>query len=310
MIKFYYKTIRDQRAEVISEFKIGSWIYVENPDEKEVAFLVQNFGLETGHLNDALDPFEVPRLEIEQGIVYIFTRVPYKEDGKIITSPILVALGETFVLTVAMKPLPFMEKFTNGQINFNTTQKVKLMLQIFSEITAAYNHFLTEIGRDVRSYIVDIEKVSNKNIVQFVLFEAVLNDFLAALVPTNTILNNLLTANFSVKALELYEEDKDLIEDLFLGGGQLIESCKATLKTIVNIRDAYSTIMTNNLNRVIKLFTALTVLLTIPMIVSSFYGMNIVLPFSRHPLAFFGVALTTILIVSIVLTIFIKKRWL
>jgi magnesium transporter len=68
--------------------------------------------------------------------------------------------------------------------------------------------------------------------------------------------------------------------------------------------------MTNNLNRVIKLFTALTVLLTIPMIVSSFYGMNIVLPFSRHPLAFFGVALTTILIVSIVLTIFIKKRWL
>lgn len=310
MIKFYYKTIRDQKASILDEFKVGSWIYVESPDEKEINYLSQSFGLDPGLIGDAVDPYEVPRLEIDSGIVHVFTRLPFKDGNKITTNPILIVLGETFVLTAAPKPLPFMEKFISGKINFNTTQKIKLMLQIFSEITSAYNHFLTEIGRDVRSYVVDIERVTNKNIVQFVLFEAVLNDFLAALVPTNTILNNLLSANFSVKALELYEEDRDLIQDLFLGGGQLIELCKATLKTIVNIRDAYSTIMTNNLNRVIKLFTALTILLTIPMIVSSFYGMNITLPFERHPLAFFGIVLATIVAVGAVLAIFIKKRWL
>ena len=92
--------------------------------------------------------------------------------------------------------------------------------------------------------------------------------------------------------------------------GQLIELCKGTLKTSVNIREAYSTIMTNNLNRVIKFFTALTVIMTIPMIVGGFYGMNIKLPFGNHPLAFFGVIGVTILIIATILTIFVKKKWI
>ncbi|KKR03351.1 MAG: Mg2 transporter protein CorA family protein [Parcubacteria group bacterium GW2011_GWF2_39_13b] len=310
MIKFYHKTIKDPQPNILDEFKIGSWIYVENPNAQELKNISQNFNLELGHLQDALDPLEVPRLEIEQGIVYIFTRLPYKENGKITTCPALIVLGEAFVLTISAKPLSFLEKFTKGTINFNTTQKTKLILQICSEIISSYNHLLTEIGRVARGSLVDLEKIDNKDIIQLVITEATLNDFLTALIPTNAILNNLLSANFSVKALELYEEDKNLIEDLFLSTGQLIELCKGTLKTSVNIREAYSTIMTNNLNRVIKFFTALTVIMTIPMIVGGFYGMNIKLPFGNHPLAFFGVIGVTILIIATILTIFVKKKWI
>lgn len=310
MIKFYYKTIKDQEPSILGEFKIGSWIYAENPDAQEINYLVENFNLEIGLLNDALDPFEVPRLAIEKGIVYIFTRVPFKEDGKISTEPVLVALGETFVLTVSPKSLPFLEKFIKSEIRYNTTQKTKLVLQIFSEITTSFNHFLTDIGRNVRSLSVEIEKIGNKDIVRFVNSESILNDFLAALVPTNTILNNLLSANFSVKALELYDEDKDLIEDLFLSSGQLIELCKTTMKTIVNIRESSSTLMTNNLNRVMKLLTSLTIILNIPMIVAGFYSMNVRLPFSQTNRVFWGLLGISFAGSLTLLFIFIKKKWI
>lgn len=306
MIKFYHQTIKDQKLNILKDFKIGSWIYVENPNDAEIEQLAETFFLEAGHVKDAVDPLEVPRLEIEKEGAYIFTRVPYVKNNRVSTIPVLVAIGANFLITASKIELPFLKKFTDGKINFTTTQKTKLFLQIFSEITSAYNIFLHNISREVRGISVQMEKINNKDIVQFVTFENVLNDFLAALVPTNAILNNLLHGKY----LDLYEEDKDLIEDLFLNNNQLIELCKGNLKTIVNIRESYSTIMTNNLNRVIKFLTASTVILTVPMIISSFYGMNIALPFAQSPWAFWIVLGTTLALALILLGIFIKKKWL
>ena len=114
----------------------------------------------------------------------------------------------------------------------------------------------------------------------------------------------------SGKHFKLYEEDKDLIEDLLLSNTQLIELSQNNLRTIVNIREGYSTIMTNNLNRIIKLFTSLTVILTIPTMIASIYGMNINLPLANNPLAFI-IIMTSIIIISIILLIiFIKNDWL
>lgn len=310
MIKILHKTIKEKEFKEIDGFRIGAWINVESPEEKELDDLATNLSLEKGLLMDAVDPYEVPRLEIDNGVIYIFTRVPDKENSRVITEPLMIAIGKDFVITTSSKPLTFLKKFLNNEINFTTTQKTKLVLQFFSEIIAVYNNFLTSISKNVRSTSVQMEKIDNKDIVQFVNFEGVINDFLAALVPTNTILNNLLYSTASRRLLELYEEDKDLIEDLFLSNNQLIELCKANLKTIVNIRESYSTIMTNNLNRVIKFFTALTIIMTVPMIVSSFYGMNIRLPFAEHPFAFWGVFGGALLASFALLIIFIKKRWL
>jgi magnesium transporter len=310
MVKILHKTIKEKELKEIDGFRIGSWINVESPEEKELDDLAKNLSLEKGLLMDAVDPYEVPRLEIDNGVIYIFTRVPDKENDRVITEPLMIAIGKDFVITTSSKPLTFLKKFLNNEINFTTTQKTKLVLQFFSEIIAVYNNFLTSISKNVRSTSVQMEKIGNKDIVQFVNFEGVINDFLAALVPTNTILNNLLNSTASRRLLELYEEDKDLIEDLFLSNNQLIELCKANLKTIVNIREAYSTIMTNNLNRVIKFFTALTIILTVPMIVSSFYGMNINLPFAEHPMAFWGILITTLVVSFTLLAIFFRKRWL
>ncbi len=306
MIKIYQKTISDRKLRTIRKFKAGSWIYVEDPHEKEIKKLTQNFSFAPDLIKDALDPHEVPRLEIEKEIVYIFTRVPYQENGKVTTTPLLIAISHHFLATICLKKPAFLEKFTSEKINFFTTQKTRLFLQFFAEINQIYNNFLTNINRDVRGISIQLEKIDNKDVVQFVSFGIILNDFLAALAPTNSLLQNLLSGKF----LKLYEKDKDLIEDLSLGTEQLIKRCEADLKNIVNIREAYSTILTNNLNRVIKLLTALTIILTIPTIIASIYGMNVRLPLMDSPFVFIWIIVITFLFSLIVLLILFKKRWL
>jgi len=140
----------------------------------------------------------------------------------------------------------------------------------------------------------------------FVGFEEELNDFLSALTHTSPVLQNILGG----KLIKLYEQDGELMEDLILSANQLIGLCQSTLKNIVNIREAYSTIVTNDLNRVIKLFTSLTVILTIPTIIASLYGMNVKLPLAGNPEAFWIISLAIVVIVSVILYIFSRNRWL
>lgn len=306
MINIYYRNIKEKALNKLDEFRAGSWIYVEKPTEEEIDQLTKDFGLDEGLLKDATDPFEVPRLEVEDGIVYIYTRFPFSENEQILTTPILIAICGNFVLTLSERPLPGLERFLEQKIDFYTTQKVKLLLILFSHINSYYNSFLHATRRKIRTMIVQLENISNRDITQFVSFESLLHDFLSALVPTNSILNNLLSGKY----FKLYEEDKELIEDLLLSNTQLIELSQNNLRAIVNIREGYSTIMTNNLNRIIKLFTSLTVILTIPTMIASIYGMNINLPFADNPLAFI-IIMTSIIIISVILLIiFIKNDWL
>ena len=308
MIKILQKTGKDRGLhewETLNEFQAGSWVWAQNPTEEEITELAERFSLEVGHLKDALDIHEVPRMETEETAHYVFARFPLRENGRVVTTPLLIVVGNDFLLTVCLRALPFFERFANGKIEFSTIQKTKLFIQIFAEIVADYNHFVTEIGRKVR-VSVDFDHIDNRDIVQFVLFESVLNDFISSLLPTQAILNNILSG----RQLQMLEEDQEPVEDLFLGIGQLVERSKATLKTIVNIREAYSTIVANNLNRVIKLLTALTIVLTIPTMIASFYGMNVALPYSQSPLAFWGVIAGTIGISLAVLAIFARNRWL
>ena len=306
MVKIYQKTIRDKAIKEVDSFKVGSWIYIENPTEEEIKSIADKHSLDESLFKDALDLYEVPRIEFEKKTVYVFTRVPHTAEAGTATVPILIVIGENFVLTLSEKSLPFLERFLTGKIDFTTTQKTKLFLQIFSEIVATYNSSLNDISRRVRSVGIHLEEITNKDIGQLVRFEGMLNDFLSALTPTNTILGNLLSGKF----IALYEEDRDLVEDLSLGIGQLVESGKANLKTMVNIREAYSTIVTNNLNRIIRLLTALTVIIAIPTMVFSFFGMNVALPYAATAGFAFWILSGTGLVAVALLLIFIKNRWL
>jgi len=110
--------------------------------------------------------------------------------------------------------------------------------------------------------------------------------------------------------LELYEDDRDLVEDIQLENQQIVESAKANLKTIQNIRSSYTAIVTNNLNGVIKLLTSLTIILTIPTILGSLYGMNVPLPFSESPHAFSTIALVAAVAMGAAAFFFSRRNWM
>lgn len=288
MIKYYYKNLRSKQVSELEDYQPGSWVCVQKPTEDEIAFLVKRFKLDPGHLEDAMDEDEMPRLEKEGDKSYIFMRYAYTNDElELTTSPLLFIVGPDILITIALRDLPRLQRFMNGKVEFATTQRTKLVLQILNQIVDEYEAFINNISRQtkvIRSRLRGHE-ISNQDFVDFVLIEDELNEFLSALLPTTAILRRLLLG----KHIQLYEEDQDLVEDLLLNNEQSIESCNSNIKTIINIREAYSTINSNNLNRSMKVLTAFTVLITLPNVVYGMYGMNIPLPFQHAPWAYWFV---------------------
>jgi len=307
MITYYQKTITTRRLKTIPEFRIGSWVYIENPTEEEFDELESKLGLDRGLLVDATDQYEVPRVEESAGITYIFSRVPYEENGEIHTAPILLGVGESFVFTVCKRKFDFLNVFHEGRLEFTTTQKVRFLLQILAEIDSAYAKFITLINKEVRRLSARLSgTIENSDIIRFVNFESILNDLLDALVPTNVALSKLLSGKF----LKLHEEDKEYAEDVFLSNGQLVDLCRSNIRAIMNIRNAYSTIMTNNLNRVIKLLTALTIIFMLPNIIVGALGMNVPIPLQDSSQAFWWVLLIAGILTAGALWLFKRKELL
>lgn len=288
MIKYYYKNLRSKQVSELEDYQPGSWVCVQKPTEDEIAYLVKRFKLDAGHLEDAMDEDEMPRLEKEGDKSYIFMRYAYTTDDlELTTAPLLFIVGPDILITIALRDLPRLQRFMNGKVEFATTQRTKLVLQILNQIVDEYEAFINNISRQtkvIRSRLRGHE-ISNQDFVDFVLIEDELNEFLSALLPTTAILRRLLLG----KHIQLYEEDQDLVEDLLLNNEQSIESCNSNIKTIINIREAYSTINSNNLNRSMKVLTAFTVLITLPNVVYGMYGMNIALPFQHEPWAYWFV---------------------
>ena len=306
MIKIYYRSIKEKRFSLLDAFKTGAWVNVSAPDEAEIEKLEKMLGVEKSLLQDALDPYEVPRIEKEDGAIYVFTRVPEIQSQEIITIPILIVLGDNFVLTIANKELRFLEKFTAEGTDFFTTQKTKLFLEIFLSINKQYDIFLISISKRIRGLKIKLEKMKNKDLIQFVDLERILNDFLSALIPTSAVLKKILDG----RSIVLYEDDQDLIEDISLGNGQMIEMAKSSLKHVVNIRNTSFSIITHDLNRIMKILTALTILLTIPTMIFSFYGMNVEIPHANYPHIYIVIIFFTGLSSLLFLILLKKNRWL
>ena len=309
MINYYYRTRGEEGdCTTLDSFKKGAWVHVELPDEAEVRQVAKDFKLDEDILLDVLDENEMPRVEREGKDTYIFTRHAYTNDElQISTSPILFILKDGTLITISRLSFTRLDRFTSGRVEFVTSKHVELMLQMFDQLDDEFEAKLNSISRQIKSIRsrLRVEEIRNKDFIDFVTIEDVLNDFLSALSPTNSILRRLLLG----RHLTLDDDDKNLVEDLLLNNEQSIIGCKASLKTIVNIREAYSTIMSNNLNRVIRLLTILTVVISIPTLIASIYGMNISLPLEGRPYAFSVISAFSILLTGILVAMFRKSRW-
>ena len=280
MINYLYKNTKTEEIIKLSEFKKDCWVKCIDPTEEELELLKSVFLLDESLLNDALDPYELARTERDDGYLYIFIRVPFEKNNKLATYPLLIVIGDDFFLTLSKENLSIYEDL--NKIEINTTQKTKSLIQILLLLNENFSFHIHQIGRRINRISNDIEKIHNKEVIKLVEYERMLNDFNTALIRGSIIFDNLMYK----KELRMYKSDQDLIEDMSLSNSELIEICNTNLKYISNIREAYSTIISNNLNRVMKILTMFTALFAIPTFVTSFFGMNMPLPFSDNPFGF------------------------
>jgi magnesium transporter len=306
MIKYYFKSLRSERIQELDAYKPGCWVYAEAPNDHEVAELVSKFDLTAGHLEDALDEDEMPRLEKEGEQSYIFVRFAYKDaEGELVTAPLLFIFSGDIVLTVSQVRLPALEAFVSGKIVFATTQRAKLILLILQQIVEQYDVYIARSSKQIKLIRSRLRghEISNKDFIDFVMIEDELNEFLSSLMPTNATLRRLLLGRY----VPLFAEDQDIVEDLLLNNEQSIEACNSNIQSIAHIREAYTSISSNNLNRTIKLLTVFTVLIMLPSMFYGLYGMNVKLPLAHETWAFTAIMAFTIL-VDIVVVFFGRRN--
>ncbi len=307
MITHYFKTLKDTELKEVDAIRTGVWTHVVAPNHEELETVVGEYGLDESIVVDIQDFFEVPRMEKSKSATYFFTRYPFDEkDEDIDTAPPLVVMGESYVVTISMREVPQFEAFIAGEKEVHTTQKARFFIQIMDVVTKSYEYELMRLRKSVQSNREGLRRIGNREIERLVNYEHELNDMIAAVVPTNAWLQQVTAGNY----MQLFAEDVELMEDLMIANSQLIDSARSVLKTIQNIRSATESIMTNKLNATIQTLTILTIILTIPTIVASIYGMNVPLPLAGNPLAFWMVLTVIIIAVVVVILIFKRSKWL
>ena len=300
-----FKTVDDHLTECTTLEK-GCWVHLQNPTREEIDGLNTRFALDPTYLAAALDEEETARIDTEDGQTLIIIDVPAveKDDAVVYsTLPLGIIVTDKHIITVCLKETSILKDFQDGLVRFAETQKrtsfilymllqvAKRFLQYLKQIDKIYNYMERQLYKSQR----------NKELIQLLDLEKSLVYFNTSLKANEVTLEKILRG----RIITLYEEDHDLLEDVLIEVRQAIEMANIYSSIISGMMDAFASVISNNLNVIMKVLTSITILLTIPNIFFSFYGMNVAnLPLDQFwwfPLALSGVV---ILVVAIIL----KKR--
>ncbi len=306
MIQYYYKTVRDDEFQPSPDAREGCWIHAEDATPDEIALIAQKLSLEVTDLQDCLDKYEVPRVEKIQGTVLIFTRYPTEYEMGLYTSTLTIILAPHYIATISPSQSYLVKNFIHQRNKLSTLQKSKLLISLLLKITQEFNLHIRRVRNNVLRQEKEINSVDSEDITALTKNEEILNQYMSSLLP----LRSVLEAITSGKYTNLYEKDHDLLDDLLNAVKQSEDLCNISVKGIRSLRDSYQIIFTNNLHKTIKLLTALTILFNIPTMIASLYGMNVDLPLSQHPWAFLYIISATLMLVTLAVFYFQRKRWL
>lgn len=307
MLTVYHSTARSRQLEIIDKAKAGSWVSLVAPTSVELEQLAKDYSLDIDLLNDAVDIYEAPRIETDEGNVYIYTRYCFPEGSEVATEPLLIVYTANQVITVKRRDSGLLNRLWSGAVEVVTTQKTKTLMQILDEVNRSYRIQLNKVSKktlQIRAQMRQSE-LTNRDFVSMIEIEEDLNEFMTALQPQAAVLNVLLSGRY----IRLYEDDKDFVEDLRLGAAELNELAKSRAKALSNIRQAYDTIATTDLNQTFKRLTSIAIFFSIPTIFGGLWGMNVAVPFAEEPYAFLIVIAIILLCTSVVIYLFHRRRW-
>lgn len=283
-----FKSIEDTLFK-LEEIEDGAWINLVNPTNDELYFIEEKLSIERDFLRAALDDEESARLESEEDQVLILVDTPYveKQDDHIIyeTLPLGIIITDKNIITVCLKNSIVLDQFEKNSIRtFCTYKKYRFLYQILYKNAQRYLLYLRQIDR-MSNYIEEQlhQSMKNKELIQLLDLSKSLVYMNTALKANQIVLEKILRMNIIKK----YSEDEDLLEDVIIENKQAIEMASIYSGILSNTMDAFASLISNNLNIVMKLLTSITILMAIPTIFSGLFGMNLTnLPFENSPYGF------------------------
>lgn len=286
MIEFF-KTSEDGKITEIETAEKGCWINVIAPSEDEMTRLVQEFNIDEGFLKSSVDDEETSHIEAEddgQTLVIIDMPITLKGDmGNFAyqTFPMGIITTHDYVLTVALRENAVVKDFSDGIVkNLVTSQKTGFLLHILLRMASKYLQNLRQIDK-MSNYVEKqlYKSMKNKELLQLLDLQKSLVFFSTSLKANEVTLEKILRG----RTIKLYDEDQDLLEDVIIEVKQAIEMSNIYLSILSGTMDAFASIISNNLNVVMRVLTSITVLIALPTMIFSYYGMNMGdsnLPFS------------------------------
>ena len=301
MIKIYNTELETNKTSEIDEYKKGSWINLIGPTDEEIKEVCDNINIGEDFIRHALDSEEQPRIDIEDSDntmlfvidVPIIERDIRTNKEEYTTMPIgIVIARDEFIITISTKKNPTMDEIeANKSKDLITYKKSRMLLQIFYKNASHFLRYLKRINKETEiAESVLQTSLKNKELLTMLSLEKSLVYFTTSLKANESVMEKTLRG----KIIRLYDEDEDLLEDSITENNQAIEMSQIYSNILNGTMDAYASIISNNLNIVMKFLTSITILLAIPTLISGYWGMNVPVPFAHNPYGFVIVILLSI----------------
>lgn len=280
----YYKTING-RIEEIESYEPGCWINCIAPEGDEVSSLINDFGIDPDFFRASLDEEESSHIDNENGVTLIIIDIPVVEkfDTSIrySTMPLGIMITDKNVITVSLRENPILSELSEGVVrNVMTNYKTHFVFHVMLRMATKYLQYLKQIDK-ISDYLEKELKRSmkNKELIQLHEIQKSLVYFSTSLKADEVTLEKIMRG----RHIKLYEEDQDLLEDVLIEIKQALEMVNIYINILSGTMDTFASVISNNLNIVMKILASLTLIISIPTVISGIYGMNIVggFPFDR-----------------------------
>lgn len=275
----------------------GSWIKLVNPVAEELNAVSKVTGAPLDFLKAALDEEERSRIELEEEHILVLTDIPVMlNETNYDTLPLGIILAQEVLITVCLRDNPVLTEFSREyHRSFNTGKRTRFLFQILYKSATYYLKYLRQINKRTDQIEADLRKsLKNQEIFQLMDLQKGLTYFTASLRSNGVVMDRLLRLRTNSQAqhlIRIYEEDEDLLEDVIIENNQAIQMVEMYTNILSGMTDAFASIISNNLNMVMKFLASMTIILAVPTMLASFWGMNVNVPFMHHPFGFIIVLL-------------------
>lgn len=307
----YYKTVEGQLLEQTCASP-GVWIHLNRPTKEEIEEVCAQTGVLVDLLTAALDEEEAARIEREEDQTLVLVDIPVVEpEGTSFvynTIPLGIVLLDNMVITVCLEDTTIIEDFMENRVKgFDTCKKTRFVLQLLYRTSTKFLQYLRQIDKASTQVETALHKsMKNRELIQMLKLEKSLVYFSTSLKGNEVVLEKMLKTNF----IKRYPDDEDLLEDVIIENKQAIEMAAIYREILTGTMDAFASVISNNLNIVMKLLTSITIIMAVPTMVASLWGMNVPVPFQHVPTGFYIVLGISLVITAIVALVLWRKKML